>query len=285
MPYCHKRYYIAKGKCASVTKICSFTLMVIAFTWHVSSHALAVHHTKHSLSLPHRCCVHYITLVALMLFVHHYANSFMLCLYHRFIHLLYSLLRSYFERSLGILCFYSVFFTMPCIFWHYPRHRKPCCILYNNSLILSSLTANLMCYLLQHHLRPLSSPITQQKHRVSASSRSKLAKIVATLRCFYHISRMLQPEHHTAQKYTAFRGVYVLSLLSPLTFARQRDESGSHELSGHYFLRSRYSPLAVSTEITSPVLIKAGTFTTRPVSSVASLSTLLVVSPFTTSSV
>ena len=86
------------------------------------------------------------------------------------------------------------------------------------------------------------------------------------------------------KKYTAFCGVYVLSLHS-LTFACQRDESGSHELSGHYFLRSRYSPLAVSTEITSPVLMKAGTFTTRPVSSVASLSTLLVVSPFTTSSV
>ena len=109
-------------------------------------------------------------------------------------------------------------------------------------------------------------------------------KIVATLRCFYHISRILQPEHHTAQKYTAFRGVYVLSLLL-LTFAYKRDESGSHELSGHYFLRSRYSPLAVSTEITSPVLMKAGTLTTKPVSSVASLSTLLVVSPFTTSSV
>ena len=86
------------------------------------------------------------------------------------------------------------------------------------------------------------------------------------------------------KKYTAFCGVYVLSLLL-LTFAYKRDESGSHELSGHYFLRSRYSPLAVSTEITSPVLMKAGTLTTKPVSSVASLSTLLVVSPFTTSSV
>lgn len=29
-------------------------------------------------------------------------------------------------------------------------------------------------------------------------------KIVATLRCFYHISRMLQPEHHTAQKIHRF---------------------------------------------------------------------------------
>ena len=89
------------------------------------------------------------------------------------------------------------------------------------------------------------------------------------------------------KKYTAFRGVCVLSRVFGFlsTFACQRDESGSHELSGYYFLRSRYSPLAVSTEITSPVLIKAGTLTTRPVSSVASLSTLLVVSPFTTSSV
>ena len=123
-----------------------------------------------------------------------------------------------------------------------------------------------------------------KKHSAPISLCSKLAKIVSTLRCFCHISRMLQPGHHAAQKYTAFRGVCMLSL-HKLTFACQRDESGSHELSGHYFLRSRYSPLAVSTEITSPVLIKAGTLTTRPVSNVASLSTLLVVSPFTTSSV
>ena len=145
MLYCHKHYYIAKGKCSSVTKICSFTLMVIAFTWHVSSHALAVHRTKQSLSLEHRCCDHYTTSVALLLFIHHYADSFMLYWDHRFAQLMYFLRRSYFERSPGILCSYSVFFTMPCIFWHYPRHRKLCCILYNNSLILSSLTANLMC--------------------------------------------------------------------------------------------------------------------------------------------
>lgn len=120
-------------------------LMAIAFTWHISSHALAAHRTKHSLSLTHRCCVHYILLAALLLFIHHYVCSFMLCLYHRFARLLYFLRRSYFERSPGILCFYSVFFTIPCIFWHHPRHRKLCCILYNNSSILSSLTVNLMC--------------------------------------------------------------------------------------------------------------------------------------------
>lgn len=151
-------------------------LMVIAFTWHMSSLALTTHRTKHLLILPHRCCVHYSPLVILLSFVHHHASSFMLCWNHRFAQLLYFLRRSYSERSPGILCFYSVFFTISCIFWHYPRHRKLCCILYNNSTILSSLTANLMCYLLQHHLRPLSSPITQQKHIVSASSRSKLAK-------------------------------------------------------------------------------------------------------------
>ena len=123
-----------------------------------------------------------------------------------------------------------------------------------------------------------------KKHSTPISLCSKLAKIVSTLRCFYHISRILQPKHHTAQKIHRFsRCMCAIPIF--LTFACKRDESGSHELSGHYFLRSRYSPLAVSTEITSPVLIKAGTLTTRPVSSVASLSTLLVVSPFTTSSV
>lgn len=55
-------------------------------------------------------------------------------------------------------------------------------------------------------------------------------KIVATLRCFYHISRILQPEHHTAQKYTAFRGVYVLSLLSPHFCASTRWERLSRAL-------------------------------------------------------
>lgn len=139
-----------------ITKICSFMLMVTVFTQHVRSLALATHHTKQSLSLAHRCCVHYILLVALMLFIHHHTSSFMLCWYHRFAQLLYSLLRSYFERSLGILCFYSVFFTIPCIFWHHPRRRELCCILHNNISILSSLTTILMCWLLQHYLYSFS---------------------------------------------------------------------------------------------------------------------------------
>ena len=62
MLYCHKHCYIAKGTWAIVIEICSFMLMVIVFTWHVRSLALAAHHVKHSLSLPHRCCVHYISL-------------------------------------------------------------------------------------------------------------------------------------------------------------------------------------------------------------------------------
>lgn len=80
MPYCHKRYYIAKGKCSSVTKICSFMLMAIVSTQHVSSLALTAHHTKHLLRLPHRCCAHYIFLVALLLFVHQ------LCLFLHVVH-------------------------------------------------------------------------------------------------------------------------------------------------------------------------------------------------------
>mgnify|MGYP002888792003 CR=1 FL=1 len=260
--------------------------MVIVFTLHVNSHALTAHHAKHSLSLPHRCCVHYITLVALLLFVHHYANSFMLCSYHRFTQLLYFLRRSYFERSPSILCFSSVFFTIPCIFWHHPRRRELCCILHNNISILSSLTTSLMCWLLQHYLYPFSctyhSVKTQRTHKLvlKIGQKSSLLYVVFITSLGYF---NLNITRH--KKYTAFRGVCVLSLRYILTFACKRDESGSHELSGHYFLRSRYSPLAVSTEMMSPVLIKAGTLTTKPVSSVASLSTLLVVSPFTTSSV
>jgi len=103
----------------------------------MSSHALAAHHTKHLLILAHRCCVHYIFLAALLLFVHHYVYSFMLYWGHRFAQLLYFLRRSYSERSLGILCFDSVFFTIPCLFWHHPRRRELCCILHNNISILS----------------------------------------------------------------------------------------------------------------------------------------------------
>ena len=192
-------------------------LMVIVFTWHVRSFALAAHHVKHSLSLPHRCCVHYTPLVVLLLFVHRYAYSFMLCSYHRFAQLLYSLLRSYFERSQDILCFYSVFFTMPCIFWHCPRRRGFCCILYNNISILSSLTTRLACWLLQHYLYPFFLHVPFSKNTECPQARAQnWPKIVSTLRCFYHIS--IQPEYHTAQKIHRFsRYMYaiprILSLL------------------------------------------------------------------------
>ena len=282
MLYCHKHCYIAKGTWAIVIEICSFVLMVIVSTRHMSSHALAAHHTKQSLSLAHRCCVHYVSLVALMLFIHHYTYSFMLCSYHRFAQLLYFLRRSYFERSPGILCFYSVFFTIPCIFWHHSRRRELCCILHNNISILSSLTTSLMCWLLQHYLHPFLHVPFSKKHSAPISLCSKLTKnrLYSTL----FLSHLYPAWVSHGTKNTPLFAVYMCYPYL-LTFACQRDESGSHELSGHYFLRSRYSPLAVSTEITSPVLIKAGTLTTRPVSSVASLSTLLVVSPFTTSSV
>ena len=56
-------------------------------------------------------------------------------------------------------------------------------------------------------------------------------------------------------------------------------------LAYNYFLRSRYSPVEVSTLIISPCLMNAGTFTTNPVSIVASFITDEVVSPLTTSSV
>ena len=84
MPYCHKRYYIAKGKCASVTEICSFMLMVTVFILGVSIHVRAPCRTKRSLSISHRCCAHYIPLAIMVLFVHCYIYAFVLCTYHRF---------------------------------------------------------------------------------------------------------------------------------------------------------------------------------------------------------
>ena len=84
MPYCHKRYYIAKGKCASVTKICSFMLMVTVFILGASIRARAPCRTRQSLSLLHRCYVHYTPLAIMVLFVHHDTYAFVLCTYHRF---------------------------------------------------------------------------------------------------------------------------------------------------------------------------------------------------------
>ena len=84
MPYCHKRHYITKGKCASVTEICSFMLMVNAFILSVSIRVRVSCRTRRSLSLPHRCGTHYSLLVIVMLFVHRYAYAFVLCTYHRF---------------------------------------------------------------------------------------------------------------------------------------------------------------------------------------------------------
>lgn len=73
------------------------------------------------------------------------------------------------------------------IAWSYQAWQQTLCVSYYNIIYVLFL--------------PL---FTQQKHRVSASSRSKLAKIVATLRCFYHISRVLQPKNYTAQKIHRF---------------------------------------------------------------------------------
>lgn len=71
MPYCHKRYYIAKGKCASVTEICSFMLMVTVFILGASIPVCAPCRTRQSLRLLHRCYAHYTLSAIVVLFVHH----------------------------------------------------------------------------------------------------------------------------------------------------------------------------------------------------------------------
>ena len=81
---------------------------------------------------------------------------------------------SYYAHSSNVRLVFPVyilyFFTMPCIFWHDFRHRELCCILYNNILVLSSLTVSLMCWLLQHYLYPFSytyhSVKTQRAHKL-----------------------------------------------------------------------------------------------------------------------
>ena len=145
MPYCHKRYYIAKGKCAFVTKICSLMLMVTVFILGASIRVCAPCRTRQSLLLLHRCYAHYTSLAIVVLFVHH--DTTPLCCVHVIV--LPNRCASYYAHSSNVRLIFPVhilyFFTMPCIFWHYPRHRGFCCIIYNNISILSSLTANLMC--------------------------------------------------------------------------------------------------------------------------------------------
>lgn len=80
MPYCHKRYYIAKSKCASVTKIYSLMLMVTVFILGVSICVRAPCCTRQSLILLHRCYAHYIPLTIVVLFVHH--DTTPLCCVH-----------------------------------------------------------------------------------------------------------------------------------------------------------------------------------------------------------
>lgn len=80
MPYCHKRYYIAKGKCASVTEIYSFMLMVTMFILGASIRVRAPYRTRQSLILLHRCYAHYIPLTIVVLFVHH--DTTPLCCVH-----------------------------------------------------------------------------------------------------------------------------------------------------------------------------------------------------------
>lgn len=84
MPYCHKRYYIAKGKCASVTEICSFMLMLIVLILGASIRVCTPCRPRQSLRLLHRCYAHYTPPAIVVLFVHHDTYTFMLCTYHRF---------------------------------------------------------------------------------------------------------------------------------------------------------------------------------------------------------
>ena len=84
MPYCYKRYYIAKVKCASVTKIYSFMLMVTVFILGASIRVCAPFRTRQSLRLLHRCYAHYTPPAIVVLFVHHDTYAFVLCTCHRF---------------------------------------------------------------------------------------------------------------------------------------------------------------------------------------------------------
>ena len=52
-------------------------------------------------------------------------------------------------------------------------------------------------------------------------------------------------------------------------------------LHNYFFTRSTYSPVRVSTFITSPSLTNIGTWTVAPVSTVTGFKTLVAVSPFT----
>lgn len=173
MPYCHKRYYIAKGKCASVTEIYSFMLMVTMFILGASIRVRAPYRTRQSLILLHRCYAHYIPLTIVVLFVHH--DTTPLCCVHVIVlpnrcasyyahssnvrpvfpvHILYFLQCLVYFGSIFVTESFVAFSTI--IAWSYRAWQQTLCVSYYNIIYVLFL--------------PL---FTQQKHRVSASSRSK----------------------------------------------------------------------------------------------------------------
>ncbi len=75
----------------------------------------------------------------------------------------------------------------------------------------------------------------------------------------------------------------------PLKIKQKIPESTGHRgllnNQTNYFTRSRYSPVRVSILMRSPMLMNSGIETLAPVSTVAGLSVLVAVSPFTPGSV
>ena len=61
MPYCHKRYYIAKGKCASVTEIIHLCLWLLCLSW-VQAYVCALHAARDN-----RCAYYIVVMLTIPL--------------------------------------------------------------------------------------------------------------------------------------------------------------------------------------------------------------------------
>ena len=77
----------------------------------------------------------------------------------------------------------------------------------------------------------------------------------------------------------------MLPVMTSMLPVRGPGGAGGHSLLPYRFTRSMYEPVAVSMRMTSPSLMKAGTWTTSPVSIFAGLPTFDTVAPLIAGSV
>lgn len=229
MPYCHKRYYIAKGKCASVTEIIHLCLWLLCLSW-VQAYVCALHAARDNrcayyivvmLTIPLQlswCCL-YIT-IPLPSCCAYIIVSFNRCTSY-YAHI--SNVRQVFSVSILSFLQYLVYFGIILIAKSYVAFstivsrsyrawRRASCVSYYNIIYV---------------LFPYYSAKTQSVRKLALKIGQKSSLLYVVFITSLGCSSLSITRH---KKYTAFCGVYVLSLLSPHFCASTRWERLSRAL-------------------------------------------------------